>query len=180
MSKQKPNKKTASRSKQDSEKQPKHQHGEQVDLETLSKQIEDLQDSLRRERADSENIRRRHEAQLSELKTYVTVDIVRSLLPVIDNMERAQKHVPEDIADSQYVKGVESVLKQFSTTLEKLGVERISTVGEEFDPELHEAVSMDDSEGGATEIVTDELQTGYKLDSHVIRHAMVNVKTTKK
>lgn len=179
MSKKKSDKTTAQQ-KQDSSKKAKQQHDEQVDLETLSQQIDELQDSLKRERADSENIRRRHEAQLSELKTYVTVDIIRSLLPVIDNMERAQQHVPEDIADSQYVKGVESVLKQFATTLEKLGVERISTAGEEFDPELHEAVSMDDSEGGATEIVTDELQTGYKLDSHVIRHAMVNVKTTKK
>ncbi len=151
-----------------------------ADLDSLSQQIEELQESLKRERADSENIRRRHEGQLAELKTYVTADVIRSLLPVIDNIDRAQQHVPEDLVDNQYVKGIESVIKQFATTLEKLGVERISTDGEEFNPELHEAVSMDDSEGGSKEIVTDELQTGYKLGDHIIRHAMVNVKTSKK
>jgi|AntRauTorcE11897_2_1112592.scaffolds.fasta_scaffold00393_5 molecular chaperone GrpE len=151
-----------------------------ADLDSLSQQIEELQESLKRERADSENIRRRHESQLSELKTYVTADVIRSLLPVIDNIERAKQHVPEDLADNQYVKGVEGVIKQFATTLEKLGVERIATQGEEFDPELHEAVSMDDSDGGSKEIITNELQTGYKLGGHIIRHAMVNVKTNKK
>lgn len=169
--------------KKSEDKQQKATRGskkKQADVDKLEQELTDLKESLLRERADSENMRRRHEGQVADLKTYVTADVIRSLLPVIDNIERAQQHVPDDIKDSQYVKGVESVSKQFRSILEKLGVERIATVGESFNPELHEAVSMDDSEGGDAETVTGELQTGYKLGDHVIRHAMVNVKTSKK
>lgn len=143
-------------------------------IKELEQQVTDLTEALQRERADSANIRRRHEEQVSNLKTIVKAQVVRDMLPVIDNFERALKHVPKELEDNDYVKGVQGIVKQFEKTLENLGVERIKTAGEVFDPNLHEAVSMEDGEGD-TEIVSEELQSGYTLDNEVIRHAMVRV-----
>ena len=139
-------------------------------------QIEDLTNALKRERADAENLRRRHQEELTSLRQRIRSDVVSDLLPVVDNFERSLKHVPEDLADNDYIKGVQGVVKQFEKTLADIGVERIKTVGEPFDPELHEAVSMEEGEGDK-EIVSDELQSGYKIGDTVIRHAMVRVTT---
>lgn len=140
----------------------------------LQKQIADLTEALKRERADVINVRRRHDEQIASLRSSVKASIVGDLLPVIDNFERALKHIPEDIAKHDYTKGINSVVKQFEKVLGDLGVERIKTTGQVFDPNLHEAVSMDDK-GGEQEIVTEELQAGYILGDEVIRHAMVRV-----
>ena len=137
-------------------------------------QLLQLTDALQRERADAVNLRRRHETEMTQLRTRVKSSIIHDLLPVIDNFERALKHVPADLAGSDYVKGVQGVVKQFETTLADMGVERIATVGEVFNPHFHEAVSMDDGEG-STEVVSEELQAGFKIGDDVIRHAMVRV-----
>lgn len=143
--------------------------------EELEQQIADLTDALQRERADVINVRRRHDDQITNLRTVVKAGVVRDLLPVVDNFERALKHVPEELNDNDYIKGVQGVVKQFEKTLEDIGVTRIKTVGEPFDPKLHEAVSMEEGDGD-TEIVSEELQSGYVLGDEVIRHAMVRVK----
>lgn len=144
--------------------------------DVLQDQVAQLTDALQRERADAMNLRRRHDEQIASLKSSVKAHIIRDLLPVIDNFERALKYVPEDLKDNDYIKGVEKIVKQFEKTLADLGVEKIKTVGEPFDPKWHEAVSMEDGEGD-TEIVSEELQSGYRIDEEVIRHAMVRVKT---
>lgn len=142
-------------------------------LKELEKQVADLTDALQRERADVMNVRRQHEEQIARLKELVKTDVVRTLLPVVDNFERALKHVPKDLKDNDYVKGVQAIVKQFEKTLEQMGVQRIKTVGEPFSPELHEAVS---SEGeGNKEVVSEELQAGYTLNGQVMRHAVVRV-----
>ena len=143
--------------------------------EDLQQQIAELTDALQRERADVMNIRRRHEEQMAGLRTTLKAHVITDLLPVIDNFERALKHVPADLADNDYIKGVAAVVKQFEKTLADMGVERIATVGQPFDPRYHEAVSMEEGEGGE-EIVTEEPQSGYKVGDEVIRHAMVRVK----
>ncbi len=145
-------------------------------LAALQQQVEGLTQALQRERADATNIRRRHEEELSNLKTRLKAHVIRDLLPVIDNFERALKHTPKDLEDNDYIKGVQGVVKQFDATLADMGVERVKTIGEHFDPHLHEAVSMEEGEGGQ-EIVSEELQSGYRLGDDVIRHAMVRVKT---
>ena len=96
-------------------------------------------------------------------------------MPVIDNFERSLKHVPEDLQGNDYVKGIEGIVKQFEKVLADLGVERIKTVGEPFDPHLHEAVSMEEGDSDE-ETISEELQSGYTLGGDVIRHAMVRVK----
>lgn len=145
-------------------------------VKDLEQQLGDLTEALQRERADATNIRRRHDEQITSLRTTVKAGVVRDLLPILDNFERALKHVPEDIKSHDYVKGVSGVVKQFEKTLEDMGVQRIKTVNEPFDPNLHEAVSMEQGEGDK-EVVVEELQPGYKIGDEVLRHAMVKVKT---
>ena len=143
-------------------------------LEQLAKEVADLTESLQRERADAINIRRRHDEQVAELKTVIKANVIEELLPVIDNFERALKHVPAELTDNDYVKGVQGVVRQFESTLNAMDVQKIKTVGEAFDPHVHEAVVMDDSEG-EVEVVSEELQSGYTVGDRVIRHAMVKV-----
>lgn len=144
-------------------------------LAVLQQQVAELTDALQRERADVMNVRRRHEEQITGLRSVVKAAVVRDLLPVIDNFERALKHVPQELEGNDYIKGVQGVVRQFEQTLEDLGVERIKTVGEPFNPTYHEAVSTEDGDG-AQEVVTEELQSGYTLGDEVIRHAMVKVR----
>ena len=142
-------------------------------VEQLQEQIEELTEALKRERADAENIRRRHEEQIANLKNLVKANVIRELLPAIDNLERSLRHVPKDLVGHDYLKGVQGVVAQFDKTLHDLGVERIKTVGEIFNPKFHEAVSVDGN--GTIEVVSEELQAGYKIGDDIIRHAMVKV-----
>lgn len=145
--------------------------------EALKRQISELTEALQRERADSENIRRRHEEQIGALRSLVKISVMRELLPVIDNFERALAHTPicKDGYCKQWIAGVTGVQKQIDKTLNGIGVHRIKTVGQIFDPRLHEAVSMDEG-AGIIERVSEELQPGYTLNDEVIRHARVKVK----
>jgi molecular chaperone GrpE len=160
--------------KQDKSKQHGHEDKDR-ELEELHQQVGELTEALQRERADATNLRRRHEEDIAGLKTRLRANVVRELLPVIDNFERALKHVPEDLTGNDYVKGVQGVVKQFEKTLADMGVERIATVNEHFDPRYHEAVSMEEGDG-TDEIVSEELQSGYRIGDDVIRHAMVRVR----
>lgn len=143
-------------------------------IKTLQEQIKELTEALQRERADADNIRRRHDEQIGNLKNLVKSNVVRDLLPVIDNFERALKHIPKELEQNSYVKGVAGIVKQFEKTLTDIGVERIKTVGEVFDPRYHEAIQMDEGEG-SIEVVSEELQPGFKIGHDIIRHAMVKV-----
>ena len=141
----------------------------------LEQKIAELTDALQRERADAMNVRRRSEEERVKLGSFYKASVVSELLPVIDNFERALKHVPAELKDNDYIKGVQGIVKQFEQTLAKLGVEKIKTVGEPFDPNLHDAVSHE--EGDGEEVVSEELQPGYKMGNEVLRHAMVRVKS---
>jgi molecular chaperone GrpE len=145
------------------------------ELENLQQQVGELTEALQRERADATNLRRRHDEQMASVRTLAKANVVRELLPVIDNFERALKHVPKELEENDYIKGVQAVVKQFEKTLADMGVQRIKTVGEPFDPKFHEAVMMEEGDG-AQEVVSEELQSGYALGDEVIRHAMVKVK----
>lgn len=147
--------------------------------DNLQKQIDELTQALQRERADAINVRRRAEEDRSKLADFYKAMVVRNLLPAIDNLERALTHAPREIKNHDYVKGVQSVAKQFEKVFSELGVKRIKTVGEEFDPKYHEAVSMEDGEG-TVEVISEELQPGYRLGDEIIRHAMVKVKMEKR
>ena len=153
---------------------------EEVNYQEIAEQLAlenaQLNDAMLRERADAMNVRKRAEDEKLKLGGYYKATVIKELLPTIDNFERALKSVPKDLENNDFIKGIESVVKQFAQTLNKLGVERIKTVGEHFDPELHEAVTMEEGDG-EQEIVSEELQSGYILGDEVIRHAMVRVKS---
>ncbi len=143
--------------------------------EQLAKDLAEAQDALLRERADSANVRRRAEEDRAKLASFYKANVIKELLPVIDNFERALKVMPANLKDDEYVKGVQTIIKQFEQILDKIGVTRIKTVGEVFDPKLHEAVTMEEGDG-VNEVVSEELQSGYMVGDEVIRHAMVRVK----
>ncbi len=155
-------------------------------LVDLEQKIAELTDALQRERADAMNVRRRSEEDRAKMAGFYKAMVVRELLPTIDNFERALKHVPvvndgQHVADPEvkklleWVEGVKKIVSSFEAALAKIGVTRIKTVGEPFDPNLHEAISMEEGEG-TKEVVCEELQSGYSLGDEVIRHAMVRVK----
>ena len=149
--------------------------GKNIDPKVLLQQVAELTEALQRERADSMNLRRRHDEQIANLKTIIKAGVVRDLLPIVDNFELALKHVPAQLQNNDYIKGVQSVVKQFEKTLADIGVERIKTVGKAFDPRFHEAVSMEEGDGDH-EVISEELRAGYTLGDEVLRHAMVKVK----
>ena len=156
-------------------------------LADLEQQISELTDALQRERADAMNVRRRSDEERAKMAGFYKSLVVRELLPTIDNFERALKHAPKPQKHEsgsmnheetkkllEWVEGVKKIVSSFEAVLNKIGVERIKTVGESFDPKLHEAVSMEEGDG-IEEIVSEELQSGYALGDEVIRHAMVKV-----
>src|SRR3990167_4384905 len=155
-------------------------------IKQLEKQVQELTEALQRERADSVNLRRRVDEERAQLGNFYKAMVVRQLLPALDNLERALMHVPKYLKAHDYVKGVQGVVKQFEQCFKQLGVERIKTVGSEFDPRLHEAISVEDAgcaglpAGRQVEVVCEELQPGYKLGDEIIRHATVRVKMEKK
>lgn len=154
---------------------PKKEVNYQEIAEQLAQENASLNEALLRERSDAMNVRRRADEDRVKMAGYYKALVIRELLPVIDNFERALKNVPKDLEHNDYIKGIQGVVKQFEQTLAKLGVERIKTVGEHFDPELHEAVTMEEGDG-KNEIVSEELQSGYILGDDVLRHAMVQVR----
>jgi molecular chaperone GrpE len=152
-------------------------------LKELEQKIAEVTEALQRERADAVNVRRRADEERSKLGEFYKAMVVQELLPAIDNLERALANTPKDLKNHDYLKGVQSVFKQFEKVFSDLGVKRIKTVGTEFDPHYHEAISMEDAahstgsgQGGEVEVVCEELQPGYKIGDEVIRHAMVKVK----
>ena len=142
------------------------------ELSKTKQELDETTDRLKRIMAEFENYKKRSGKEREMLYNSLLADIVSSFLPVIDNLEKAAEAKTED---ENYKQGLELVLKQFKDVLSKFGVEEIKTVGEIFDPEVHEAVSsIQDETKGEKEIVQD-FRKGYKIGTKVIRHAMVVV-----
>ena len=145
---------------------------EEEKIEALEKEQAVLNDRYLRLCAEYDNFRKRSQKEKDALYGDIKANTVSAFLPVYDNLERALKQGTEDEA---YRKGVEMIMTQFCTTLEKLGVTPIECLGEKFDPALHNAVMhVDDEEKGENEIV-EVFQMGFKLGDKVIRFAMVKV-----
>ena len=138
-------------------------------------QIEELQDRLKRQMAEFDNFRKRTEKEKAAMYEIGAKDIIEKILPVLDNFERGLAAVPEDEKGSSFAEGIEKIYKQFVKTLEDAGVETIEAVGQQFDPNLHNAVMhVEDEKYGENEIAM-ELQKGYKYRGSVVRHSMVQV-----
>ena len=140
----------------------------------LEQKLGEITADLQRVQADFVNYKRRAEEDQRRAVAIGREGTIAALLPTIDNIERALTHVPDELADHEFMKALQSVAKQLDKDVVQMGVESISTVGEEFDPETMEAVLMEDGDG-EKEVVIEELQGGYRLDGSVIRHALVKV-----
>lgn len=142
----------------------------------FEQQLGELTLDLQRTRADFENYRKRVDAEKAAARESGQASAILKLLPVIDNIERAVAYTPEDIKDNTWVQGVASLVKNLEKSLESLNLARIDAkAGTEFNPEIHEAIQFDEDATGEKEVVEEELQAGYTLNGHVIRHAMVKV-----
>ena len=138
--------------------------------------IEELNDRLMRQMAEFDNFRKRSEREKSQMFEIGAKDIVEKILPVIDNMERGLATVaPEVLETDAFAQGMEKVYKHFMTVLEQAGVKPIEAVGNEFNPDFHNAVMHVEDEEVGENIVVEEFQKGYMYKESVVRHSMVKV-----
>ncbi len=142
------------------------------ELQKKQEELEDVTDRYKRVLAEFENFKKRSLKEREGLYNSILSDVIEVMLPIVDNLENAAKVETED---TKYKEGIELVLKQFKDVLVSKGVEEIKTIGETFDPSLHEAVSsVQDDTKGEQEII-EEYRKGYKIGNRVIRHSMVVV-----
>ena len=137
--------------------------------------IEELNDRLVRNMAEFDNFRKRSEKEKSAMFEIGAKSIIEKILPVVDNLERGFDGLSEEEKETPFVKGIEQVYKQFTTCLEEAGVTPIEAVGQEFNPELHNAVMHDEDENFGENTVSQEFQKGYMYKDSVVRHSMVKV-----
>lgn len=144
--------------------------------EDLEQQVGELTADLQRLRADFENYRKRVDTEKLSARQDGEIRAIMKLLPIIDTIERAVAHIPADIADHQWVKGVAGLVKQLEKSLGELKLAKIdANEGTVFNPELHQAIQFDEDAAGEQEVIAEELQPGYMLNGDPIRHSMVKV-----
>lgn len=144
--------------------------------EELEQQVGELILDLQRTRADFENYRKRMEAEKEMARGSGRAGAIIKLLPVIDNIERAIAHLPEDLKENAWAASVVKLTKNLDKSLADMGVERIDAMpGTAFNPDLHDAVQFDEDAEGEHEVIAEELQPGYKVDGIVMRPSMVKV-----
>lgn len=154
----------------------------EIDIDALRQAVVQLRsesqtnlDGWQRSRAEFNNYRRRTQQQLSDSKQHGAVEALAKILPVIDDFERAFANIPDDLSEHPWVSGTALILKNIQKVLDEFNVEVLDPVGEEFDPNMHEAIGMDDSSDYESGIVTTTLQKGYKTGDKVLRPALVRV-----
>lgn len=149
--------------------------GKKKKKDKKDEQIEDLNDRLRRQMAEFDNFRKRSEKEKSQMFDMGARSIIEKVLPVVDNFERGLAAVPEEQKNDAFVTGMDKVYKQMMTEFDSIGVKPIEAVGQEFNPDLHNAVMQVESEEFEPGIVAQELQKGYMYKDTVVRHSMVAV-----
>ena len=146
--------------------------GADAELQKTKAERDTLLDRLARMQAEFENARRRAAKEQQDFRDFATVDAIKSLLPVVDNFERALQAKSEP---ADFRTGVELIYKQLQDVLTKLGVRAIAAKGEQFDPHVHEAIEMVETPDAADHEIVEEWQRGYKFKDRLLRPAMVKV-----
>jgi molecular chaperone GrpE len=149
--------------------------GKKKKKDKKDEQIEELNDKLKRQMAEFDNFRKRSEKEKSQMFDMGARTIIEKVLPVVDNFERGLAAVPEEQKEDAFVTGMDKVYRQLMTELDAIGVKAIEAVGQEFDPELHNAVMQVENEELESGTVAQELQKGYTYKETVVRHSMVAV-----
>jgi molecular chaperone GrpE len=143
-----------------------------AERDRLAAEKADLNDRLLRARAEFDNARRRGERERSDFLQFASMDLVKELLPVLDDFERALK---VETADRNYAKGVELIYQRLYDTLKRLGLEPIETEGKKFDPNQHEAMQRVETDEAEDQAILGELQRGYNFKGKLLRPAWVRV-----
>ncbi|MCS7088204.1 MAG: nucleotide exchange factor GrpE [Thermoflexales bacterium] len=155
----------------------------EVDIEAMRRELEEARskaaeylDGWQRARAEFANYKKRQEQQNAEIRAFATLDLVRRLLPILDDFDRALKTMPPSLVHLTWVEGVMLIHRKLQVILEAEGVKPIEVKpGDAFDPNLHEAVSQDEAEGIESGHIIEELQKGYTMNNRVIRPTLVRV-----
>lgn len=154
-------------------------HGEaaapESDLERLTAERDKKHEQLLRTTADFDNYRKRMRREVDEAKVKGQQDVVRDILPVFDNLERAVQAAGTATDAASVIEGIRMVLKLFEDTAERIGLSRIKTVGERFDPQVHEAIQQKESADAAPGTILTEVVPGYRFGDKLVRAAMVVV-----
>jgi len=137
--------------------------------------IDELIDKNRRQMAEFDNFRKRTEKEKSVMYEIGAKDIIEKILPIVDNFERGFEAISDEEKSSPFTEGMEKVFKQLTKALDDAGVKKIEAVGQNFDPNFHNAVMHVEDENLGENIVADELQKGYTYRESVVRHSMVKV-----
>ena len=143
-------------------------------VEELKKEITELTTGWQRAQADFVNYKKQVSEEHAKFCRTANADLVYELLPVLDNFQLAAKHVPENLAGDNWAQGIKQIEKQFEDILFSVGLERIETIGTQFDPRYHDAIEHIESDKPEDEIV-EEILSGYKFDGDVLRPAKVKV-----
>lgn len=142
------------------------------ETDKLKAELEKAKDQLLRTAAEFDNYKKRTDRERAGIAEYAKCEIIKKLLPILDNIDRANA---VDSASEDYIKGIELIVKQFSSLADTLGIKEVGSEGENFDPNLHEAVMHIEDENYGENVIAQVLQKGYKLGDTVIRAAMVKV-----
>ena len=149
--------------------------GRKAKKDPRDEKIEELTDRVTRQMAEFDNFRKRTEKEKSAMYEIGAKSVIEKLLPIVDNFERGFSTVAEEDKEDSFVKGMEMVYKQILTTFETIGVKPIEAVGQEFNPDLHNAVMHVDDETVGENIIVEEFQKGYTYHDAVVRYSMVKV-----
>ena len=161
--------------KAEAKEEAKEEPAQEAEPDPKDVKIEELTNRLLRLQAEFENFRNRTEKEKSAMFETGAKSVIEKILPVVDNFERGLATVPEEKKEDPFVDGMNRIYKQLLTELENIGVKPIDAVGQEFDPNLHNAVMQEASEEYESGIVVRELQKGYTYRDSVVRHSMVAV-----
>lgn len=140
-----------------------------------AEQIAELNDKIKRQMAEFDNFRKRTEREKSQMYEVGAKSVIEKILPIVDNFERGLAAVPEDQKEDPFVQGMDKIYKQMMTELEAIGVKAIEAVGQEFNPDFHNAVMQVENEELESGTVAQELLKGYTYRDSVVRHSMVAV-----
>ncbi len=143
--------------------------------DALKEKVEELEDRVKRQMAEFENFRKRTEKEKTAMFETGAKSVIEKILPVVDNFERGLASVPEEEKDGAFAQGMEMIYKQLMQELEKMEVKPIPAVGEEFNPDFHNAVMQVESDEYDSGVIAQELQKGYTYRDSVVRHSMVAV-----
>ena len=160
---------------QSSKTEKKKLFGKKNKKDKKDEKIDELTDRLTRQMAEFDNFRKRTEKEKSQMYEIGAKDIIEKILPIVDNFERGLASMPEEEKATPFAEGMEKIYKQLMTTLEGIGVKPIEAVGQEFNPDFHNAVMHVEDEKLGENIIAEEFQKGYMYRDSVVRHSMVKV-----